>query len=119
MTNYKFRGTDTQKIMKYRAEADSPIELYYELIDKDIISVVDGDPYDDEILEKASKTWADFEDEDGYLDYDLFDKWYNVEGFKFDLTNDEIIILIKEQNGNAYYQNIEKWNADLQEYEEI
>ena len=48
-----FKGTDTSKVIKYSAYANSFLELYDELVNKKVISVVDYDPYTYACIEKA------------------------------------------------------------------
>lgn len=98
----EFRGTDTSKRIKYEAQASTWIGLYNELVNKGIISTVDGDPYEIEKLKKAGKTYSDFENEDGDIDFQAIEKLE-------DLTDDEIRVLISEQNGSAYYQSVDEF----------
>ncbi|MGL5329833.1 MAG: hypothetical protein ACRDD7_11215 [Peptostreptococcaceae bacterium] len=117
MLRFKFEGTDTQRRVKYNAEADTVIELYCNLVNQGIISTVDGDPYDETLMKKYNVSWDDFKDKDGYDDFDKFTKWRESEAD--DLTDEEILEVITNEQGNAYYQKIYEWNSDLQEYEEI
>jgi len=99
-----FKGTDTQKRIKYNAEGKTAIDLYNNLVSKDIISIVDGDPYEEAQLKKAKLTHDDFKDEDGELDCDKLNEWLSYG--ERNLTDEEILEVIAEQNGNAYYQKI-------------
>ena len=105
----KFNGTDTSRKMKYSAEADSAIKLYQELVNKGIISEVDNSPYFEAVMDKFNKVDADFLDEDSDYDYELFQNWYDKGNH--DLSDTEILQLISECNGNAYYQDIINTNG--------
>lgn len=100
----KFVGWNTQRNIKYKAKGNTPLQLYDELVNKDIISTINGNPYDYAIMKKYGKSEEDFLDDDDEYDWELYYKWYS--SGKYDLTDDEILELIKECNGNAYYQEI-------------
>ena len=114
--NYIFKGTDTRRMLKYRAQADTVIALYSELVNKGIISTEDGDPLEIATLENSCKRYEDFEDVNGDIDYNAVDEWLNKAE---KLTDDEILTLITEQDGNAYYQHIYEWDVDRQEYVQV
>lgn len=114
---YKFKGTDTMHISKYEAYGDSALELYNNLVDKGVISTFDGDPYELAVMEKFGMSEDDFLYNDGEVDYESMQDW--LEGFEHNLTEEEILTLISEQNGNAYYQTIYIWNELENEYQPI
>lgn len=110
-----WHGRSTNGIWKREAEADSFMELYQKCIDNDTISRYDEDPWEKAILEKYHKTWDDFNDEDGELDYEKFHKWCEKEDVS--LTDKELYFLIGNEKGNAYYQTFEV--LDNGKYREI
>lgn len=106
MSTIYWKGKSTNGVLKWKYEADSFKELFDLLMEKEIINDPDYDVYDRAVLNKYNKTEYDpeFEDEDGYLDYDKISVF--VEGKP--LTDQELWLLISEQNGNAYYQTFER-----------
>ena len=104
-------GKSTNGIWKRKYEADSFMELFNLLMDKEIINSCDYDVYDHAVLEKYNKSEddAEFQDEDGFEDYEKIQKF--VES-KPALTDEELYLLIAGQNGNAYYQTFERDNED-------
>jgi hypothetical protein len=97
----KFTGTNTNGTVKYEAQSTTWIGLYNDLVNKGIISTVDSDPYEVAKLEKAGKSYSEFENEDGDIDFEAIEKLE-------DLTDAEIRSLISKQDGNAYYQTVEE-----------
>lgn len=106
MSTIYWSGKSTNGVLKWKYEADSFKELFDLLMEKEIINNPDYDVYDRAVLNKCNKTEDDpeFEDEDGYLDYEKVSDF--VEGKP--LTDQELWFLISEQNGNAYYQTFER-----------
>ena len=106
MSTIYWSGKSTNGVLKWKYEADSFKELFDLLMEKEIINDPDYDVYDRAVLNKYRKTEdaPEFEDEDGYLDYDKISDF--VEGNP--LTDQELWLLISEQNGNAYYQTFER-----------
>lgn len=116
MKKFLFKGTDTSGRIHYKAEGNTLLELYNDLERQNIITTSDYDPYEKAVMKKYNKTWDDFMDEDGYENHDLFVKWYDtVDG----LTDNEILEMIGEENGNAYYQTIYKYNDETDEYDKL
>lgn len=96
MSTIYWSGKSTNGVLKWKYEADSFKELFDLLMEKEIINDPDYDVYDRAVLNKYRKTEDDpeFEDEDGYLDYDKISDF--VEGNP--LTDQELWLLISEQN---------------------
>lgn len=111
----KWSGKATNGIWRRKEEAENFLELYNLCVKNETINVFDGDPWDEAILEKNNKTWDDFSDEQGELDFEKFQKWSESEAT--DLTDKEIWLLISGQIGNAYYQTFEIRDDDA--YREI
>ena len=115
MNTIKWTGRDTRGICKWTVEATSMIDLYNQLVDKGVISRVDGDPYVMAKVEKEiekSHKWKDYRDfEEQIFNDDPEDdpmKVYNsLLSEMEDLTDDEIMQVILKENGNAYYQTFE------------
>lgn len=103
-------GKSTNGRCKWNAMADTMHELYRELVDKDVISVCDNDPYESFVLDKYDKTLddAEFVDADGETDYDKVQDFVE----KHCLSDEELWNLISTCNGNAYYQTFERDNGD-------
>lgn len=101
-----WKGRSTNGICRYKATAGTFINLFNDLIDRNIIKDPDTDIYDDAVLEKYNKTFDDkeFQDEDGELDYEKVREFVK----NHNLTDEEIWLLISQQNGNAYYQTFER-----------
>lgn len=111
----KWSGKSTNGIWKREEEAATFIELYNLCVKNSTINVFEEDPWDEAVLEKNNKTWDDFNDEEGELDFEKFQKWSESE--VIDLTDKEIWLLISNQKGNAYYQSFEIWDGKV--YKEI
>lgn len=99
-------GKSTNGICKWKVEANSFIELFNELMDKEVINDPDEDVYDGAVLKKYGKTFDDkeFLNEDGDLDYNKIQSFTESHA----LTDEELWILIATRNGNAYYQTFKK-----------
>ena len=120
MSKIYWTGRSTNGLWKRSESADSFSELYEKCIDNDTISTYDYEPYDRLLLEKNGKTEDDFLDSDGYYDYTLFENWLFSNECKFkNLTDIEIKQLIREQDGNAYYQIFQYYDDDLEDYVDI
>lgn len=102
----KWTGRNTSKTCRWTVEAGTFTELYNMLVDKGIISTVDGDPYVKYVLSKHNKTEDDkeFLDADGELDYN------KVQEFVWDnpVSDDELYSVIISEKGNAYYQDFQR-----------
>lgn len=105
-----WHGKSTNGLLKWNCKADSFMELYKKLCEKDVISNVDYDVYDRAVLEKFDKTEEDeeFQNADGDLDYEKVQEFVETH----DLTDEELWIVIAQENGNAYYQTFERDNGD-------
>lgn len=103
-------GRSTNGIGKWKCDAITMNELYQTLVDKDVISTVDEDPYDNFVLDKYDKTIDDpeFQDDDGELDYSKVQDFVE----KHPLSDNELWCLISKCNGNAYYQTFTVENSD-------
>ena len=95
-------GKSTDGIWKRSFEADTFLESFNLLMNKEIINDYDYDVYDHAVLNKYDKTEDDkeFKDADGELDYNkvlaFVDHHY--------LTDEELWLLIASRDGKAYYQ---------------
>lgn len=118
MKKYIFEGTDSSCRIHYKAIGNTIIELYNDLVNQDIVSLIDGDPYEEAVMKKAGKSWDDFKNEDGDEDIEKFNKWYNQHP-QYDLTDEEIIRIISSDYSRAYYYNIKELNKSTGEYEKI
>ena len=114
MSRIYWSGKSTDGIWKAKYEADSFLELFNLLMEKEVINSYDFDVYDKAILEKYNKTEDDpeFLDEDGDLDYS---KVQNFVESKPSLTDEDLWVLIFSQNGKAYYQTFERDNGEDRE----
>lgn len=99
----KWKGHDTGSLIIWKCSANSMKELYEKLVDMDVISIVDYNPWERAVMEKAGRKEEDFYDEDNNY---TFYEWYERTCGKYDLTEDEYEALIIEEKGNAYYQEI-------------
>lgn len=108
----KFLGRNTRGDIHYNTEGESPMDLYNVLVDEEIISTFDGDPYGMAQLEKAGIKESEFLDEDG--DYDDFKYLEALENLP-SLTDLEILDIIRSCDGNAYYQDIVMTQGDAAE----
>lgn len=101
-----WKGRSTNGVCRYKAVAVTFINLFNDLINREIIIDHDTDIYDDAVLEKYNKSYKDreFRDEDGELDYEKVREFVE----SHNLTDEEIWLLIAHQNGNAYYQTFER-----------
>jgi len=102
---YKFTGSDTSGKINYALTSKAPIDLYNQLVNRGIIATVDGDPLEIYKLSKVGKTFADFWDTDAY---ELNEKLLNQTLDSIYLTDAEILRVIGNERGNAYYQEIEE-----------
>ena len=110
LSKIHWTGRSTNGIGKWKCDASTMNELYRTLVDKDVISTVDEDPYDYFVLDKYDKTIDDseFQDDDGELDYNKVQDFVE----KHPLSDNELWCLISKCNGNAYYQTFMVENAD-------
>lgn len=72
-----WKGTKNVKIIELKE--NNLFDLYYKLVKKGIISIDNTDPYDEMILKKNQKTWGDFSNEDGKIDYKKYQDWLKKE----------------------------------------
>ena len=115
MNTIKWAGKDTRNVCKWTVEATSMIDLYNQLVSKGIISIVNGDPYDIAKVEKEikkSNKWKHYNEfeESIFNDENINDpcEYYNnLLSEMEDLTDDEIMQVILNENGNAYYQTFD------------
>ena len=101
----KWTGQPTSRVYTWEKEANSFHKLYNNLVDGNIISTSDCDPYDEAILKKYGKTEEDFIDGYYNFNYDKYCKWCSEIGAC--LTDKEIWEVIANERGNAYYQTFE------------
>ena len=103
----KWRGQNTFKNVTWNAEADSYKELYFELIDRDIISIEDGYPDEIFLLDKVGLKMADFDEHEEEYDYE-YQAWFEKVTDGLELTEDDYKYIISQEKGNAYYQEFEE-----------
>lgn len=103
---------------KWWTEAKDFLDLYNQLCftkcngANEPISMVDYDPYDRAKCEKAGEDYFDIIcDED--KEWEEIQK--EIEELE-DLTDEEIVMLIRHENGDAFYQNFFRWDYDKQEW---
>lgn len=101
-----WRGRSTNGVCRYKAMAGTFINMFNDLINREIIIDHDTDIYDDAVLEKYNKSFSgkEFQDEDDELDYEKVREFVE----NHNLTDEELWLLIAHQNGNAYYQTFER-----------
>lgn len=114
MKKIEWTGRNTSKTKKWEITAESMIDLYNKIVNKEIISTENGDPWEEAVLKKAGKdiNSDEFLDEDGYINPDLIQEAINKAE---DLTDKELWKLIKNQYGNAYYQSFLVNNEEITE----
>ena len=114
MKKIEWTGRNTNKNQKWEVTAESMISLYNKLTEKGIISTEDKDPWEEAVLKKAGKdiNSDEFLDEDGYINPELIQKAIDEAE---DLTDKELWELIKDQDGNAYYQSFLVNNEEITE----
>ena len=103
----KWSGRSTSGISKWKFEAETMNELYNILVDKGVISIVDGDPYEIALLEKVGLKDSDFNDEISEQYHDNYYEWVEEMTMGIYLSENEIENIIRNENGNAYYQEFE------------
>lgn len=103
-------GKSTDGIWKRSFEADTFLELFNLLMNKEIINDYDYDVYDHAVLNKYDKTEDDkeFKDADGELDYNKVQAFVD----QHHLTDEELWLLIASRDGKAYYQTFERDTED-------
>ena len=103
-------GKSTDGIWKRSFEADTFLELFNLLMNKEIINDYDYDVYDHAVLNKYDKTEDDkeFKDADGKLDYNKVQAFVD----QHHLTDEELWLLIASRDGKAYYQTFERDTED-------
>lgn len=101
-----WKGRSTNGACRYKAVAGTFINLFNDLINREIIIDHDTDIYDDAVLEKYNKSYKDkeFRNKDDELDYEKVREFVE----SHNLTDEELWLLIAHQNGNAYYQTFER-----------
>jgi t-SNARE complex subunit (syntaxin) len=118
-----FEGRTTNNRLICKVEFETPQELYNVLVEKGIISLEDGDPMDLARFGKATNKFDENIKEAFAKKYEEFDENYSGKSrntyqdfmLQFpDLTDDEIMDVISDCDGNAYYQEI----IDLEEEKE-
>lgn len=109
---FRWIGKSTNHIVVGKYIVNSWKELYYILLDKDIIFHYDGYPDDKYIIEKAGLDFEETErkivelmDNEGYKDY-----YSALESFVDlpELTEDDYQELVLNSNSEAYYQDWEE-----------
>lgn len=103
-------GKSTDGIWKRSFEADTFLELFNLLMNKEIINDYDYDVYDHAVLNKYDKTEDDkeFKDADGELDYNKVQAFVDHHY----LTDEELWLLIASRDGKAYYQTFMRDTED-------
>lgn len=99
----RWEGTNTSGSITWIYGADTLEELYNKLVEADIISVVDTDPYMDYMLYKVGLSMNDCPKE-LYDDWEDVVKWFEEKTKSVEMTDFDWWDLILSQDGNAYYQ---------------
>lgn len=99
----RWEGTNTSRNITWIYGADTLEELYNKLVEADIISVVDTDPYMDYMLYKVGLSMNDCPEE-LYDDWEDVVKWFEEKTKSVEMTDFDWWDLISSQDGNAYYQ---------------
>ena len=102
----KWKGQPTNRKITWRATAETYKELYFKLIDMNIISFVDGFPDEIFLLNKVGLKLNDFDNVEEKWNYD-FQKWFEEVTRNVELTEDDYKIIIESEKGDAYYQELE------------
>ncbi len=104
----KWIGQDTSKTRKWIIKADSMLELYDALLDRDIINTYEYDPYQKAQIEKAGHDYFDLMNSFSFYEREEdIEKFNKIVDSLPKLTDAEIELMIYEQNSNAYYQTIQ------------
>jgi len=106
-----WKGKSTSGVSHWSYEADSFMELYNWLLKKGIVNTVDYDPYEKAVAENAGLDYdavvAEVEEaseEDG----DFGKHWEEMltsKGLDGSLTDEDFMLMISGEDGNAYYQS--------------
>lgn len=93
-------GQNTSNSRTWYAEEKNYFELYKNLVEQGVISIENGDKYDELKMEVNEKTYENYLDDDNEYDYEkfIFDKTLR------EPTENEIKDTIESQDGSAYYQ---------------
>ena len=105
MINWK--GQNTSRNITWTESAETYQELYFRLIDKNIISVEDGFPDEIFMLSKVGLKLSDFDEHEEEYNYD-FQAWFEKVTDGIELTEDDYKYIISQEQGNAYYQEFEE-----------
>ena len=109
----KFLGKNTDGTKVFKADAESPIQLYYQLVSENVISTVDEDPFEKARMKKGKKTREDLANYlDDHNESTAFDDFM---GTLPELTDTEILNVIDGCNGMAFYQEITMTQGDAAE----
>ena len=102
----KWTGQPTNRVVTWTETADTFRELYFKLIDRGIIGVVDGFPDEIYMLSKVGLRIDDFDNVEEEWNYD-YGVWLEEMTKEIELTEDDYRIIIISEDGNAYYQTVE------------
>ena len=94
ITQIEWNGRDTSGTSNWKIESNNIDELMEQLLNKGLIHY---DNLENELLSKAGKCQDDFEEYEEMCNF--------IDELNITLTNKEKVQFIKEQNGNAYYQD--------------
>lgn len=101
-------GKNTQGNIRWTEIAYSYRELYFKLIDRDIISIVDGFPDEKYMLDRVGLTYEDYNEEAEEEYEGDFQKWLEEVTMGYELSEEEYRKIIAGEKGNAYYQEFEE-----------
>lgn len=90
-------------------KANSIKELYDNLIDKKMLLMDKTDPYEKALFAKNNVDRKVFLDENGNLDLEKFNNWYNDLPSEKDLDDRELASIIEKEAGNILKWNNEKY----------
>lgn len=113
----RFIGKNTQgrTVANIEVYGEDPMfKVYNELIAKDVISIVDYDPYQKASAEKAGYDYSELDER--YSEDDENEEVNEILNSLPDLIEEEIYEVIGDENGNAYYQTFHIY-IDGEEYE--
>lgn len=106
----KWKGQNTFRNITWTEEAKTYRELYFKLIDRGIIATEDYFPDEEYMLNKVGLSTNSFDND--YIaekyEYDFMNWYDDVTSGVPDLTEEEYMLIIKEQKGDAYYQEFEE-----------
>lgn len=125
MAKIKWYGRSTSGNWKRREEADTMRDLYHKCVDNGAISFEDYDPIEKYIVERAGVNYHIFNNDVTELcdeiggDYsEAFERLRKERNISDELTDEDYYRIIKNEDGNAFYQTFEDENGDPVEFDQ-